>query len=602
MQCSSCEHTFTVFPGGEERARPTGPTPDDSTLGPSGAKTPVPRRDRSAVAPRAGLGGSGELAARKQTAPGARPAEPKMAPPGGGRLFLAQGDRIYKVKDIATLQRWVVEKRVLPNDRLSKDGKTWEVVKAVAELRPFFAVLDQLKQTKRALNDVRKAATGDALPAVPRAASQSVPIPRRASESSVAPQQRAIVGDAAHVSTSAATPTGAQAAELSEASRRVVEEVPATPPPMTRPSPRPSRADLPSVPSDAEASQGFFGAGVESGLVGEGDDSLDGHAESDFKSTRPIDNSNDSLAPDAAAASGFPSGLEGSGGMPVEKAARQTRSFPAAGATRDTAPPSDQLPPPESIQVPTQVPDADFDPNQTFSGDAYRPSPGAGLGFWVALLGLSTVGVFALWYFLMGPGAPAPTVDLPSGDGTAAVDPPEPTEATPEEATPEEATPEEATPEPTPEPAPEPTPAAKPAPKPEPRAVKPEPAPKPKPKPAASAAEHMKTGDRAADRGDFRGAARAYEAAIEAEPKNFRAAVQLGWSYVELGRNGDAIAIFSKATRMRPGSAEAHYGLGLAYQEAGQNGNAKTEYQKVIELDPNGRDAAEVKALLRRLE
>ena len=59
---------------------------------------------------------------------------------------------------------------------------------------------------------------------------------------------------------------------------------------------------------------------------------------------------------------------------------------------------------------------------------------------------------------------------------------------------------------------------------------------------------------------------------------------------------------FSKATRMRPGSAEAHYGLGLAYQEAGQNGNAKTEYQKVIELDPNGRDAAEVKALLRRLE
>jgi hypothetical protein len=71
-------------------------------------------------------------------------------------LFLAQGDRIYKVRDFATLQRWVVEKRVLPGDQLSHDGKSWEVVSSRSELRPFFAVIEQLKVTKRSLSKVRK--------------------------------------------------------------------------------------------------------------------------------------------------------------------------------------------------------------------------------------------------------------------------------------------------------------------------------------------------------------------------------------------------------------------------------------------------------------
>ena len=297
--------------------------------------------------------------------------------------------------------------------------------------------------------------------------------------------------------------------------------------------------------------------------------------------------------------------------------ARQTRSFPTSKAPPSTVPPPDQLPAPESIAVATSDVDPDFDPNQTFSGDAYSGSSGTGARFWALLLLLTAAGVFGLWYFLLGPGAVPEGTGLPPGVIVDAAEPGEPAEPTaaanPDPSTEPEGTdpaladagsgpdPGETAPEPTPAPTPTPAPREATTPRPKSAAAQAEPRPPPKPK-TASADELMSTGDRAGDRGDFRTAAKSYEAALEVEPGNFRAAVQLGWSYVELGRNGDAIALFTKASRLRPGSAEAHYGLGLAYQGAGQKANARAQYEKVIELEPTGRDTAEVKALLRRLE
>jgi predicted Zn finger-like uncharacterized protein len=121
VQCSACEHVFTVYPGGTGQ-----PAASDAD---SQVATAPPPTSTSGVIP----------------AP-----PPSEALKRG--LFLAQGDRIYKVRDFATLQRWVVEKRVLPGDRLSHDGKSWEVVSSRSELRPFFAVIEQLKVTKRSLS------------------------------------------------------------------------------------------------------------------------------------------------------------------------------------------------------------------------------------------------------------------------------------------------------------------------------------------------------------------------------------------------------------------------------------------------------------------
>lgn len=152
VQCSACEHTFNAYPAQST----SGPTRRMASADVNRGTDPM-RRPVKAKAPRVGLGGTGGLSSRKGSNPnGAVVPPPPPLSGGGGRLFLAQGDRIYKVKDIATLQRWVVEKRVLPGDRLSRDGKSWDVVSSVAELRPFFAVLDQLKTTKKALSKARK--------------------------------------------------------------------------------------------------------------------------------------------------------------------------------------------------------------------------------------------------------------------------------------------------------------------------------------------------------------------------------------------------------------------------------------------------------------
>jgi len=111
----------------------------------------------------------------------------------------------------------------------------------------------------------------------------------------------------------------------------------------------------------------------------------------------------------------------------------------------------------------------------------------------------------------------------------------------------------------------------------------------------------VRLGDRAREQGRFEEAASAYEKALASNPKNFSVALQLGWCYIELGRSSKAVAGFRKALRLRSASAEAHYGLGLAHQDMGQREDARSEYQKSLDLDPDGRDAAEVRALLSQL-
>ncbi|MBN95052.1 MAG: hypothetical protein CL928_13450, partial [Deltaproteobacteria bacterium] len=119
-QCSACNHTFVAHPE-------------------PGEVTDVVPTEPDGHAAEQELGGAAAESS------------------GDGQVwYLAQGGRVYKVKDLATLQRWVVEKRVLPTDRISNDGQTWTEVTQRADLRPFFAILEQLKVARTA--DERSAA------------------------------------------------------------------------------------------------------------------------------------------------------------------------------------------------------------------------------------------------------------------------------------------------------------------------------------------------------------------------------------------------------------------------------------------------------------
>ena len=44
---------------------------------------------------------------------------------------------------MTTLQRWIVERKVISNDEISKTGATWRRLGDISELAPFFMAVDQ---------------------------------------------------------------------------------------------------------------------------------------------------------------------------------------------------------------------------------------------------------------------------------------------------------------------------------------------------------------------------------------------------------------------------------------------------------------------------
>jgi len=76
------------------------------------------------------------------SAPEAAPV--KEAEPEG--LLLKQDGQVYHVKDMAKLQRWIAERRVLGTDEVSRAGGEWQAVGDLEELGVFFKLLDQADQ------------------------------------------------------------------------------------------------------------------------------------------------------------------------------------------------------------------------------------------------------------------------------------------------------------------------------------------------------------------------------------------------------------------------------------------------------------------------
>lgn len=63
---------------------------------------------------------------------------------------------VFTFKELTTLQRWIVERKVARNDEISKTGKTWKRLGDIAELSSFFQVVDD---AARSAVDIHAAAT-----------------------------------------------------------------------------------------------------------------------------------------------------------------------------------------------------------------------------------------------------------------------------------------------------------------------------------------------------------------------------------------------------------------------------------------------------------
>ncbi|MCB9777181.1 MAG: zinc-ribbon domain-containing protein [Alphaproteobacteria bacterium] len=105
FRCSACGHTFTVGEDGTSSALSS--LPDDWQAD-------------------------------------AAPAEPVETEPP---MLLKQEGKVYQVEDVATLQRWIVERRVLREDLLSIGGLKWEPVGSRRDLQVFFQLVESVEES-----------------------------------------------------------------------------------------------------------------------------------------------------------------------------------------------------------------------------------------------------------------------------------------------------------------------------------------------------------------------------------------------------------------------------------------------------------------------
>ena len=58
--------------------------------------------------------------------------------------------RSLRSPDLATLHRWIIERRVTREDRISRDGKVWQHIGEMPDLVPFFDIVDSAERARRA--------------------------------------------------------------------------------------------------------------------------------------------------------------------------------------------------------------------------------------------------------------------------------------------------------------------------------------------------------------------------------------------------------------------------------------------------------------------
>ena len=90
--------------------------------------------------------------------------------------------------------------------------------------------------------------------------------------------------------------------------------------------------------------------------------------------------------------------------------------------------------------------------------------------------------------------------------------------------------------------------------------------------------------------GDTGKAISSFQTAVEVDPENYDAYIQLANIFSAL-KNSIALQYYNNALRLRPASTEALYDRGLFFQDAGKYELAENDYRIILKIDPNYADA-----------
>jgi hypothetical protein len=88
-------------------------------------------------------------------APTVKTPPPNERAPEDSHVYLRQDAKVYLVKDWATLQRWIMERRVGRDDEVSEGGTQWGAVGERPELGSFFLAIEQLEALEAAAHGDR---------------------------------------------------------------------------------------------------------------------------------------------------------------------------------------------------------------------------------------------------------------------------------------------------------------------------------------------------------------------------------------------------------------------------------------------------------------
>jgi len=542
VQCTTCGHQFIVS------RRPSGPA------------------HQAAVTP-----------------PGGHPKVPATEPEVPPWTLSTDDGKVHRFRDLNTLQKWIVERKVSRTDRLSHQGGPWLALGDMEELSVFFRVVDEADRARG------HAAGGGHEPA-PKSAGAS---PARRGTSS------------APYGTTARAPAGASG----------------TPPPVPFDARKTVQPDGPTVPNRRLPDVGVSAESAGSDAV---------------TPTR---------LPRRTPALDLPPTGDGGASTAVNPNTAQTmRAIPAVSAAPKPAPASPSRP---HAGVPQPAPNAPSRPNQlpldrphatnefgfadeTGASDMEMLMPrhrGRNAAIAVLLLGGLGAGGFYVWHTQAGhsdaaspplvaqPAAPvAPEPSAPAAAAPAPTPPPPPAEPP--------------APAPAAAPAEPAAPPAKAAAAPAPREAKDTREARESAKPArgkgaaassrgaanghatASAPavepgsyDHLVTeADRLLENGQAAKAEKMYTQALQAKPDGAGALTGLAYVQLERQRYNKAIDMFRRVLNTQPTYGPALFGIADSYRGRGDNAQALSAYKQYLSISPSGADAPAARRQIKELE
>jgi len=194
VQCTTCHHVFVV----KKKALVVTMAVKPGQLAPEAP--PVQLGGPPPTPPPAGLQPLGEpirtaapvgTASANQGSGTAEPA-PVLPPAAVGpgersrewRVRQASGN-LFTLKDLTTLQKWIVERKVSRDDEISLTGDSWKRLGDIAELATFFQLVDEAQRAAVLQAQVNMGLGAPPAPATPR--SPEPPVAQRAAPPPVAP-------------------------------------------------------------------------------------------------------------------------------------------------------------------------------------------------------------------------------------------------------------------------------------------------------------------------------------------------------------------------------------------------------------------------------